>query len=201
MLTSCTPSYFFVVPYHGLPCLELMHFSNFSSRPFQEALAQLRGMSSSGMGRIGEPIETLQSRARELEKKVGTKKSLQDTTATTTTCTTTTTATFSPSPLTLFFVHRLSWSRMSFVFYFRLVSFFLVHFCSFCLHLFYLSVSLCLSLSVQLCLLVLYLFLSSFKLFSSLCCFGNNCFQLSTKPYLTVFIHVFLASFIVVLLV
>ncbi|XP_038119786.1 uncharacterized protein LOC6032738 isoform X5 [Culex quinquefasciatus] len=40
-----------------------------AERAHQEALAQLRGMSSSGMGRIGEPIETLQSRARELEKK------------------------------------------------------------------------------------------------------------------------------------
>ncbi|XP_050088853.1 uncharacterized protein LOC126573072 isoform X6 [Anopheles aquasalis] len=39
-----------------------------AERAHQEALAQLRGMSS-GMGRIGEPIETLQSRARELEKK------------------------------------------------------------------------------------------------------------------------------------
>lgn len=37
---------------------------------FQEALVQLRGVSS-GVGRIGDPIETLQSRARELEKKVG----------------------------------------------------------------------------------------------------------------------------------
>lgn len=148
---------FFVVPHHGLPCLELMHFSNFSSRPFQEALAQLRGMSSSGMGRIGEPIETLQSRARELEKKVGTKKSLQDTTATTTctTTTSTTTATFSPSPLTLFFVHRLSWSRMSFVFYFRLVSFFFLFISAHFVFTFFTSLSvsvhLCLSNSVYLC--------------------------------------------------
>lgn len=36
----------------------------------QEALSQLRGVSSSGLGRTSEPIETLQSRARELEKKV-----------------------------------------------------------------------------------------------------------------------------------
>lgn len=36
---------------------------------FQDALAQLRGMSS-GVSRVGESYETLQSRARELEKKV-----------------------------------------------------------------------------------------------------------------------------------
>lgn len=36
----------------------------------QEALHQLRGVSSSGLGRTSEPIETLQSRAREWEKKV-----------------------------------------------------------------------------------------------------------------------------------
>ncbi|XP_055604751.1 uncharacterized protein LOC129752985 [Uranotaenia lowii] len=39
-----------------------------AERAHQEALAQLRGMSS-GVGRIGEPIDALQSRARELEKK------------------------------------------------------------------------------------------------------------------------------------
>lgn len=36
----------------------------------QDALTQLRSMSSSGIGRMSEPIETMQSRARELEKKV-----------------------------------------------------------------------------------------------------------------------------------
>lgn len=38
----------------------------------QDALSQLRGVSSSagGLGRSSEPIETLQSRAREWEKKV-----------------------------------------------------------------------------------------------------------------------------------
>lgn len=36
----------------------------------QEALSQLRGVSSGGYGRTSESIETLQSRARELEKKV-----------------------------------------------------------------------------------------------------------------------------------
>ena len=36
----------------------------------QDALTQLRSMSSSGIGHMSEPIETLQSRARELEKKV-----------------------------------------------------------------------------------------------------------------------------------
>lgn len=35
----------------------------------QDALSQLRGVSSCG-GRSSEPLETLQSRARELEKKV-----------------------------------------------------------------------------------------------------------------------------------
>lgn len=36
----------------------------------QDALSQLRGVSSSGISRSGDPLETLQSRARELEKKV-----------------------------------------------------------------------------------------------------------------------------------
>lgn len=36
----------------------------------QDALSQLRGVSSSSLGRSSEPIETLQSRAREWEKKV-----------------------------------------------------------------------------------------------------------------------------------
>lgn len=36
---------------------------------FQEALAQLRGMTS-GLSRTGEPLDALQSKARELEKKV-----------------------------------------------------------------------------------------------------------------------------------
>lgn len=36
----------------------------------QDALSQLRGVSSSGMSRSGDPLETLQSRTRELEKKV-----------------------------------------------------------------------------------------------------------------------------------
>uniref|UniRef100_A0A336LIP7 CSON006025 protein n=1 Tax=Culicoides sonorensis TaxID=179676 RepID=A0A336LIP7_CULSO len=42
-----------------------------AERAHQDALTQLRSMSSSGIGRMSEPIETMQSRARELEKKVG----------------------------------------------------------------------------------------------------------------------------------